>query len=189
MWFCSFPLLPNSIPWLVHSLGQHPAGASSFRPAGSESPNTDKKHSPTVESLSYFGSHYPLMAVIIPPSSHIPPAHSSRAAATVGSTICFDCWLCLLVPLSGRRGKGGWSVSHQMHVMLIQLWTAVHVLVVKWGTALYWWFIYYLCAVHMLGCRGQRKCMHCMQLCKIVGGCIIIMYDLKFGVMFSFQYA
>ena len=53
-----------------------------------------------------------------------------------------------------------------MQVRLIQLWTAMHVLVVKWGSVLCIYsgddlFTTTALHLHVLGCRGQRKRMHC----------------------------
>lgn len=148
LWFCTLPLLPNSIPWLVgwlvHSLGQHPPQhrASSFNP-------TRPLDS---QALSYLGLYYinhtldcthkknsllwkacPILAATIHlwlwlshHPSHIHPAHSSGSSCTVGSTFCFDCWPCLLVHCRGYiSAQGGWPTSHRMQVRLIQLWTAV----------------------------------------------------------------
>ena len=119
LWFCCLPLLPNSTPllvgWLVHSLGQPPT------PAGRQLLQTHRlplltvltRKQPIVETLSYFGSHCALMAVIIPPfiQSHS-PSPLKQSSCTVGSTFCFDCSRCFVGGLSGIYfTRGGWVVS------------------------------------------------------------------------------
>ena len=111
-WYTHLGSLPPQLSW--PPAPSDPQAPSLLLTVGT--PSLTRKQ-PIVETLSYFGSHCALMAVIIPRSI---PSHSpsplKQSSCPTGSTFCFDCmshavfcWWIVMSEIYFTRG--GWVVS------------------------------------------------------------------------------